>query len=127
MPTTLATTNLLLTILAVVSAVQAFVIVGAAIALYGSYRRVSRLVDRVAPSDVTRAVARVHAILDDVTAVSARVKRDVERFDAAVQATIDTADSLGAGVRSKTTWVFGLARGLRGVVSQILNRRATSV
>jgi hypothetical protein len=69
----LGTTNLLLGIMAAASALEALVIIGAGIAGFVVYRRVTALVDQgmalasgLEARQVAPAMMRVNAILDDV-------------------------------------------------------------
>jgi hypothetical protein len=113
MEANLATTNLLLGILAVVSVLEALLLVGAGIAAFVLYRRVMDLVvgleQRVAPT-----MARVNAILDDVKDVTAKVKEETERVDHAIRTTMDrvddTADRVRSNVRAKTSQIIGFVR-----------------
>jgi hypothetical protein len=124
MEANLATTNLLLGIMAAVSVLEALLLVGAGIAAFVLYRRVTELVvdfeKRVAPT-----MARVHAILDDVKDVTAKVKEETDRVDHAIRATMDrvddTADRVRSNVRAKTSQVVGFVRGLRVVIEGILH------
>jgi len=124
MEANLATTNLLLGIMAAVSVLEALLLVGAGIAAFVLYRRVTELVvdfeKRVAPT-----TARVHAILDDVKDVTAKVKEETDRVDHAIRATMDrvddTADRVRSNVRAKTSQVVGFVRGLRVVIEGILH------
>jgi hypothetical protein len=120
----LATTNLLLGIMAAVSVLEALLLVGVGIVAFVLYRRVTeRLVDfkqRVAPT-----MARVNAILDDVKDVTAKVKEETDRVDHAIRATMDrvddTADRVRSNVRAKTSQIVGFVRGLRVVIEGILH------
>jgi hypothetical protein len=124
MEANLATTNLLLGIMAAVSVLEALVLIGAGIAVFVVYRRVMELVggleQRVAPS-----MARVNAILDDVKDVTAKVKEETERVDHAIRTTMDrvddTADRVRSNVRAKTSQIVGFVRGLRVVIEGLLH------
>jgi hypothetical protein len=124
MEANLATTNLLLGIMAVVSVLEALLLVGAGIAAFALYRRVMDLVvvleQRVAPT-----MARVNAILDDVKDVTAKVKEETDRVDHAIRTTMDrvddTADRVRSNVRAKTSQIIGFVRGLRVVIEGILH------
>jgi hypothetical protein len=124
MEANLATTNLLLGIMAAVSVLEALLLAGVGIAAFVLYRRVTVLVvgfeQRVAPT-----MSRVNAILDDVKDVTAKVKEETERVDHVIRATMDrvddTADRVRSNVRAKTSQVIGLVRGLRVVIEGILH------
>jgi len=124
MEANLATTNLLLGIMAAVGVLEALLLIGLGIVAFVLYRRVTELVadfeKRVAPT-----MARVHAILDDVKDVTAKVREETDRVDHAIRATMDrvddTADRVRSNVRAKTSQVVGFVRGLRVVIEGILH------
>ena len=120
----LGTTNLLLGIMAAVSVLEALVVIGAGIAGFMAYRRVTELLEKATgivegleARQVAPAMLRVHAILDDVKGVTAKVKEETERVDQAIHSTIDriddTADRMRTNVRAKTSWLVGVMRGAR--------------
>ncbi len=124
----LATTNLLLGIMAVVSVLEALLVIGAGVALFAVYRRVMTLVEGVETRQVAPAMARVNAILDDAKVVSAKVKEEAERVDYAIRSTMnrvdDTADRVRTNVRAKTSRIVGFVRGARVALESILSRAA---
>jgi len=121
----LATTNVILGIMAAVSVLEALLIVGVGVAAYAVYRRVMMLVEGLERRHVEPAMARVNAILDDVKEVSAKVKDESERVDQAIRSTIDrvddTADRVRTNVRAKTSWLVGVVRGLRVAIEGVLH------
>ena len=123
----LETTNLLLGIMAVVSVIEALVIIGMGVAGFMAYRKVTALVADLETRQVAPAMARVNAILDDVKDVTAKVKEETERVDQAIHQTIyridDTADRVRSNVRAKTSWVVGFVRGLRVTIEEMLQTR----
>jgi hypothetical protein len=123
----LGTTNLLLGIMAAVSVLEALVIMGLGVAGFMAYRRVMELVAGLESRQVAPAMARVNAILDDVKAVSTRVKHETERVDQAIHSTMDriddTADRVRSNVRAKTSRLVGFVRGLRVAIEGMLNSR----
>jgi flagellar motor component MotA len=127
----LGTTNLLLGIMAAVSVLEALVIIGAGIAAFMVYKKVTALVDQgmvlasgIEARQVAPAMLRVHAILDDVKDVTAKVKSETERVDYAIHSTIDriddTADRVRTNVRAKTNALVALVRGARMAVEAVL-------
>ena len=124
----LGTTNLLLGIMAAVSVLEALVIVGIGVAGFMAYRKVMDVVTGVEARQVAPAMLRVNAILDDVKAVSARVKEETERVDQAIHTTMDridnTADRVRSNVRAKTSRFVGLVRGLRVAIEGMLHSEA---
>lgn len=123
----LATTNVILGIMAAVSVLEALVIVGMGVAGFRAYRKVMVLVDGVETRQVAPAMARVNAILDDVKTVTAKVKDETERVDHAIHTTMDriddTADRMRSNVRAKTTAVVGFVRGVRVAIEWMLHSR----
>jgi hypothetical protein len=123
----LATTNLLLGIMAAVSVLEALLVIGMGIAGFMVYRRVMDLVNGLEMRQVAPAMARVNAILDDVKGVTAKVKEETERVDQAIRTTIDrvddTADRVRYNVRAKTSRVVGFIRGLRVAMESMLHTR----
>ena len=124
----LGTTNLLLGIMAAVSVLEALIIVGIGVAGFMAYRKVMEVVTGVEARQVAPAMLRVNAILDDVKAVSARVKEETERVDQAIHTTMDridnTADRVRSNVRAKTSRFVGFVRGLRVAIEGMLHSEA---
>src|SRR4051812_35864109 len=103
----LGTTNLLLGIMAAVSVLEALVIIGIGVAGFMAYKKVMDVVNGIEARQVAPAMARVNAILEDVKAVSAKLKEETERVDQAIHSTMDridtTADRVRYNVRAKTS------------------------
>jgi len=120
----LGTTNLFLGMIAVVSVLEALLVIGAGVALYLVYRRVTTLLGVLEERHVAPAMARVNTILDDFKDVSATVKAETERVDRAVRTTMDrvddTADRVRSNVRAKTGRVVGIIRGARVAIETML-------
>ena len=131
MPIDLATTNLILGIMAVVSVLEAFVIVGLGVGGWIAYRRVMELVNGLELRHVVPLRTKVDAILDDVKGVTLKVKAETERVDDAIRTTIDrvddTADRVRGNVRLKTSRIIGFVRGLRVAIEDFLDPRASTV
>ena len=125
----LGTTNLLLGIMAAVSVLEALALIGAGVAGWMVYRRVTELIAGLEARQVAPAMARVNAILDDVKAVSTKVKEETERVDHAIRSTIDrvddTAGRVRSNVRAKTSRVVGFFRGVRVAIETMLNSEPT--
>src|SRR2546429_4448291 len=94
----LATTNILIGVIMAMSVIQTGLIVGAGIAFFLLYRRAATLVDQVDRRQVVRAVASVNEILEDVKAISARVRHDLERVEHAVQSTVNAGQTIGSSL-----------------------------
>jgi len=123
----LATTNVMLGIMAAVSVLEALLIIGGAVAGYLAYKQVVGLVNGI-EQQVAPAMVRVNAILDDVRAVSMKVKDETERVDTAIRTTMDkvddTAERVRSNVRAKTSRIIGIVRGARVALEHILSRAA---
>jgi hypothetical protein len=123
----LGTTNLLLAIMAAVSVLEALLMIGMGVAGLMAYRKVMLLVDGIETRQVTPAMERVNAILDDVKTVTAKVKGEAERVDHAIHTTMDriddTADRLRSNVRARTSAVVGFVRGLSVAIDWMLHSR----
>jgi len=128
MEANLETTNLLLGIMAAVSVLEALLIVGLAIAGVAAYRRVMTAVHGIERRQVSPAVARLNAILDDVKSVSAKVKQETERVDEAIHTTMGRVDEsverMRSTVRVKTSRLIGVVRGVRVAIAAMLSSRA---
>jgi len=125
MEANLATTNLLLGIMAAVSVLEALLLIGIGVAAFLVYGKVTTLIGDLEARHVAPAMMRVNAILDDAKSVSARVKEETDRLDHAIRTTMgrvdDTADRVRSNVRAKTSWIIGAIRGLRVVVESALH------
>jgi len=124
----LGTTNLLLGIMAAVSVLEALLLIGMGIGGFIAYRKVMDVVNGIEMRQVAPAMTRVNAILDDVKAVSAKVKEETERVDHAIHSTMgridDTADRVRSNVRAKASRVVGFVRGLRVALEGMLHSEA---
>jgi len=120
----LGTTNLFLGIMAVISVLEGLVVIGMGVAAFVAYRRVMALVEGLEARQIAPAMVRVHAILDDVKGVTARVREETERVDQRIHDTIDriddTADRVRSNVRAKTSRVVGFIRGLRVALESMM-------
>ena len=128
METQLGTTNLFLGIMAVVSVLEALLLIGIGVAGFMAYRRVMTLVNSLEEQHVAPTMVRVNAILDDVKIVSAKVKEETQRVDHAIHTTIDrvddTVDRMRMNVRAKTSRIIGMVRGARMAIETMLHRAA---
>jgi len=123
----LETTNLLLGIMAVVSVLEALLVIGMGVGGFIAYRKVMALVEGIEARQVAPAMTRVNAILDDVREVSAKVKDETVRVDHVIHNTIgridDTADRVRSNVRMKTSRMVGFVRGVRVALEAFLHTR----
>jgi len=124
----LATTNVMLGIMAAVSVLEALLVIGAAVAGYFVYKRVMTVVTGIEERQVAPAMVRLNAVLDDLRAVSTKVKDETERVDSAIRTTMDRVDDTAERVRwnvlAKTSRIVGIVRGARVALEHILSRAA---
>jgi hypothetical protein len=127
MPAELGTTNLLLGIMAAVSVLEALMILAMGVAGFVAYRKVRVLLNGLETRQVAPAMARVHAILDDVKRVTANVKGESERVDLAIHTTMDWIDDaagrLHSNVRATTNPVIAFVRGLAAAIAWMQHSR----
>lgn len=123
----LATTNLLLGIMAAVSVLEGLLILGIGFAAYRVYAQMRALLDGLEQRQIAPAVARVNSILDDVKGVTNKVKEETDRVDQAIHTTIDriddTAGRVRSNVRAKTSRLVGAIRGVRVALETFLEDR----
>jgi len=121
----LHTTNVALIVMAVVSVLEALVLIGIAVGGLVVYRRIMQLVKDLEERQVAPVRARVDAILGDVKTLTARVSEEAERVDQAIHGTInrvdDTAEHLKSTVREKVSYVAGVIRGVRAAIVSLLH------
>jgi hypothetical protein len=120
----LQTTNVALVIMAVVSVLEALLIIGIGIGGFMVYRRVMQLVSDLEARQITPLREKVDAILGDVKAVTSRVNSEAERVDNAIHGTIDrvdnTAEHLKSSVMDKVNNAAGIVRGVRAAIVSLL-------
>jgi hypothetical protein len=120
----LQTTNVALVIMAVVSVLEALLIIGIGIGGFIVYRRVMQLVTDLEARQIAPLREKVDAILGDVKAVTARVNTEAERVDNAIHGTIDrvdnTAEHLKSSVMDKVNYAAGIVRGVRAALVSLL-------
>jgi hypothetical protein len=127
----LATTNLLLGIMAAVSVIEALALIGACIAGFVLYRRVTALVQDVERRHIAPAMTRVNALVDegrgilaDMKHVSTTVRDETARVDEAMHRTMQRVDNtvyrMRSNVRSRTSWLVGMFRGARVALEHVL-------
>lgn len=115
-------------IMAVVSVLQALVLIGAGVAGYLAYSRVMTLVNDLEARQIAPLREKADAIMADVKAITARVSQQTERVDHAITGTIDrvddTATRVRAGVHDKVSQAVGVVRGVRAVIISLLHRES---
>lgn len=121
---TLGTTNQILGIMAVVSVLEALVLIGVAIAAFVAYRRVMTLMNDLEQRQIAPLRAKVDGILADVRSVTSRVSQQTERVDHAISGTMervdDTAERVKSSVVEKVHHAMGIVRGIRAVILSVV-------
>ena len=120
----LQTTNVALIVMAVVSVLEALLLIGIGIGGFMVYRRVMQLVTDLESRQIAPLREKVDSILGDVKAVTARVNHEAERVDDAIHGTIDrvdnTAEHLKSSVMDKVNYAAGIVRGVRAAIVSLL-------
>ena len=124
----LATTNLLLGIMAAVSVLEALSIIGLGVGAFVAYQRVMQLMTDLEQRQIAPLREKVEDILGDVKAVTARVSQQTERVDHAITGTIDrvdeTAERMKSTLRDKIYQGVGVVRGVRAIIMSLLHSDA---
>jgi hypothetical protein len=124
----LASLGVPLWIMAVVSVLQALLLVGIGVGGYLMYSRATTLMADLEARQIAPLREKVDAILTDVKGVTARVNQQTERVDHAITGTIDrvddTAHRVRMGVHDKVNQVAGVVRGVRAVIMSLLHRES---
>jgi hypothetical protein len=120
----LETTNWLLGVIAVASAVQMLAIIGLGIAGFRLYRQTTQALTELEVRHIAPLRQQVDAILGNVHTVTARVSQQTQRADEAITSTIDrvdeTAERVKHSVRDKVSQVTGVVRGVRAIIMSLL-------
>lgn len=119
------TANVALIVMAVVSVLEALVLIGISVGGFVIYRRVMQLVTELEARQIAPLREKVDAILGDVRSVTARVNSEAERVDQAIHGTINrvdhTAEHLKSSVMEKVNQAAGVVRGVRAAIVSLLH------
>src|SRR5919112_2646092 len=103
-------------IMAVVSILQALLLIGIGVGGYLVYSRVMTLVNDLEARQIAPLREKVDAILADVKSVTAPVSQQTERVDHAISGTMDrvdeTAERVKHSVMDKVSQATGVVRGI---------------
>ena len=114
-------------LMAVLSVLEAMLLIGVGVAGWLMYKRVRELINGIEQRQVVPLMARVNAIFDDVKGVTAKVKGETERVDHAIHSTMDriddTAERVRSNVRAKASRLIGIVRGVRHSIEAMLRSR----
>lgn len=120
----LGTTNMWLAIMAIVSILEALLILGIGLGGFLMYRRTMALVKELESRQIAPLREKVEGILVDVKTVTARVNEQSERVNHAISRTTErvdeTADKVKGSVMDKVNQAVGMVRGLRAIVMSVL-------
>lgn len=115
-------------IMAVVSVLEALLLIGIGVGGYLVYSRVMTLVTDLETRQIAPLREKVDTILADVHAVTSRVAYQTERVDHAITGTIDrvdeTAARVRAGVHDRVSQAAGVMRGIRAVIMTLLTSQS---
>jgi hypothetical protein len=115
-------------IMAVVSVLQALLLIGIAVGGYLLYSRATTLMTDLEARQIAPLREKVDAILTDVKGITARVNQQTERVDHAITGTIDrvddTAHRVRVGVHDKVNQAAGVVRGVRAVIMSLLHKES---
>ena len=120
----LGTTNMWLGIMAVVSLLEALLLIGVAVGGFLVYRRAMQLVNELETRQIAPLREKVDAILVDVKAVTASVNQQTQRVNHAISGTMErvdeTAGRVSGSVRDKVSQAVGVARSVRAIIMSVL-------
>ena len=117
----LATTNMWLAILAIVSLLELLMICAAGFFAYQAYRQVMAVVENVERMHVAPLRARVDAMLDEVQMVVDRVKHAQVAVTDALKHVTGAGSSIAGTVKSKTWPIAGIINGIRVAAQTLKN------
>jgi len=133
----LETTNWLLGVVAVASALQTLLLIGLAVAGYRLFRQVGNAADalearHVEPlrRQVDGVLTQMDDVLGEVHAITARISQRTERVDSAITGTIErvdeTAEHVLHRVRDRVAQATGVVRGIRAAIASLLTTDTAS-
>lgn len=120
----LATTNLLLGIMAAVQVLWTLGLIAAGAMGYRMYQNAMQTIKDLEKRQIEPLVVQVNEILGTVRGVTARVSEQTERVDHALRDTIErvdeTAERVRSSVRAKAGRVVGIFKGIRAGIESLL-------
>ena len=125
----LETTNWLIGVIAVATALQTLLILGGAIVAFRFVRQMQATVADLEIRHIAPLRHQVDGILQDVQTIAARVSNQTERVDRAIAGTIDrvdeTTERVRDSVRDKVAQATGVVRGIRAIITSLLTTEPT--
>jgi hypothetical protein len=117
----LTTTNVWLGILAVVSLIEFLMLVAAGLLGYKMYTRVMTTLDTVERVHIAPLRVRVDGILDEVQAVTNKVKHVQDSVADALRHVTGTGSVVAGAVKSRTWPIIGVLQGLKTAATVLKN------
>ena len=121
----LGTTNTFLGIMAVVSILEALLLIGMGVGGFLMFRRVMQLINDLEARQIAPLREKVDGILGDVRTVTASISQQTARVNHAITGTMDrvddTAHRVSGTVSDSINQVVGVARGVLAVVSSLFS------
>ncbi|HKY22822.1 MAG TPA: hypothetical protein VJM31_16530 [Vicinamibacterales bacterium] len=116
----LTTTNTWLGILAVVSLLEFLMILIAGVFAFKMYKQVMTTVETVERVHIAPLHARVDGILDEVQAVTNKMKHAQESVSDALRHVAGTGSLVAGAMKSKTWPILGIIQGLKSAASTVM-------
>jgi hypothetical protein len=117
----LATTNIWLAILAIVSLLEFLMICAAGFLAFRAYRQVMTVVENLERNHVAPLRARADAMLDQVQAIIDRVKHAQASVTDAVRHVTGAGTAIAGSVKAKTWPIAGIINGIRSAAHSLKN------
>jgi hypothetical protein len=117
----LATTNIWLAILAVVSLLEFLMICAAGLLAYKAYRQVMTVVETVERTHVAPLRARAEAMLDEVQLMIDKVKHAQTSVTDAFKHMTGAGSAIAGSVKSRTWPIAGIISGIRSAAQVLKN------
>ena len=117
----LATTNMWLAILAVVSLLEFLMICAAGLFAYKAYRQVMTVVENVERTHIAPVRARVDAMLDEVQTLVDRVRHVQASVSDAFKHVTGAGTTIAGSVKAKTWPIAGIISGIRSAAHSFKN------
>ena len=116
--------SLPLWVVAIASALQTLILIGALIGALRMYRQASEKLAELQARQIEPLRGQVERILVDVQAIASRLNDQTERVDHAITGTMDrvdeTAERVKHSVREQVWRATGIVRGIRAVIASLL-------
>src|SRR5689334_20284351 len=118
----LTMTNVWLGILAVISLIEFLMIAIVGLLAYKAYRQMMAVVENVERMHIAPLRARVDGILDEVEAITGKVKHAQDSVAAALHGAASAGSVFAGTVKAKTWPIVSVFKGVRMAAAAILDR-----